>query len=108
MSSAGGTPPALAPVHESAVTDVPEPLFTLDVTCEGAPLQLQGTVGGVPYYFRSRHGRWRIEAGAMIVAEGNGDPSIPLAAALIVDALWPHFMRPELDAREEARWVDRG
>jgi hypothetical protein len=28
------------------------------------PVQVAGTVDGVPFYFRSRHGEWRVEIGA--------------------------------------------
>jgi hypothetical protein len=33
------------------------------VTCLGAPLQIEGFIDGVPFYFRARHDKWRLEAG---------------------------------------------
>lgn len=81
-------------------------LLRMNITCMGAPLLIEGDVAGVPWEYRGRHGRWGITVGDdMIVGAGKGDPSIPLAMALIVDALWAHFMLPELDAREEAQHV---
>jgi hypothetical protein len=34
-----------------------------EITCSAAPLQIEGTIDGVPFYFRSRWTSWRIGIG---------------------------------------------
>jgi hypothetical protein len=85
----------------SNLTPKSGPMFTLYVRCLGAPLLLDGMVGTVPWEFRGRHERWRIEVGDMVIQEGKGTPSIPLAVALVIEALWAHYLSPEVDHREE-------
>jgi hypothetical protein len=47
------------------------------VTCVAAPLQIEGSVDGVSFYFRARHGKWRLEAGTHsqgeVIAAGDTD-----------------------------------
>lgn len=80
------------------------PLFTFDITCLGAPLQIEGTASGRPYYFRARHRRWRLELDGLMIADGQGEPSVPMAVALIVQAVWAHYLVPELNAREDEQY----
>lgn len=47
---------------------VRNPEIKMEVTCPAAPLQIEGTINGVPFYFRSRWTRWSIGVG--------GDPVI--------------------------------
>lgn len=43
------------------------------VTCPAAPLQIDGNVSGVPFYFRARHDKWRLEVYNEIIASGDTD-----------------------------------
>ena len=36
------------------------------LTCRYCPVQIEGTVNGLPFYFRARHDHWR-----MTIAEGD-------------------------------------
>jgi hypothetical protein len=60
------------------------------VTSWAAPLQLSGLVGGLPFYFRSRHGRWTIEGGGRVYGFGDWDvEDVSEAMALVLEC--PHF-----------------
>lgn len=60
------------------------------VTSWAAPLQLSGMVGGLPFYFRSRHGRWTIEGGLKVYGYGDWDvETVAEAMALVLDC--PHY-----------------
>lgn len=50
-------------------------LMTFTVTCLWCPLQIEGHVGEIPFYFRARHGHWRVSSSPLgtIYAEGEGD-----------------------------------
>jgi hypothetical protein len=57
---------------------MPHPTMNLTVTCWAAPFQLTGDVCGVPFYFRCRHDRWRLEVPGAPAhtpdgADGDGD-----------------------------------
>jgi hypothetical protein len=41
-----------------------------EITCSACPVQVEGTIDEVPFYFRSRWGHWRIGIGGDVV----GDP----------------------------------
>jgi Protein of unknown function (DUF2384) len=58
-----------------------------------APTQVEGTVDGVPFYFRSRHGDWRIEIGEGEQRwgyGGGGEPSPAEVASMLAKSfeLW--------------------
>lgn len=69
------------------------------VTCLGAPLQIEGRVDGVRFYFRARHNVWRLEVHPDTphqeqIGEGEGDEfTVGQAADLITNELsgwlWP-------------------
>lgn len=39
---------------------MPHPTMNLKVTCWAAPFQMEGDVCGIPFHFRSRHGRFSL------------------------------------------------
>lgn len=55
------------------------------VTCAGAPVQIEGTIDGVPLYFRARHNEWSLTIGDWSIGTEFGTES---------DASW----MPELQA----------
>jgi len=69
------------------------------------PVQVAGTVDGVPFYFRSRHGEWRVEIGAQSpwVYEG-GLCSPDEVASLLAQAfaVW-RTQRGPTDSQSEVR-----
>lgn len=36
------------------------PKIEIRCTCSASPNQFEGTVNGLPFYFRARHGGWRL------------------------------------------------
>jgi hypothetical protein len=42
------------------------------VTCHGCPLQIEGTLDGLPVYFRFRYGQWWFGVGPEAVAVAMG------------------------------------
>jgi hypothetical protein len=72
------------------------------VTCLACPLQIEGHVDGVPFYFRARHDRWRLEvrqagplaAPAEVIAQGDTDEftegqAVDLIVAEMGKWIWP-------------------
>lgn len=48
----------------TALPDPPAPASLIIASLGGnCPVQATGTVAGVPFYFRARHGHWRVEIG---------------------------------------------
>jgi hypothetical protein len=49
--------------------------FIIQITCAGAPWQAEGEVCGIPFYFRERHDRWRLESvlNGIHVQRAHGD-----------------------------------
>jgi len=39
-----------------------EARFEFRITCKAVPVQIQGTIDGHPFYYRARHGHWRLHA----------------------------------------------
>jgi len=75
-------------------------LIRFDVTCEAAPLQIEGIWARwagyeepiQTFYFRARHHRWRLDAPyKTVIAEGEGDFSIGEAVNLISRAMTKRF-----------------
>ena len=44
----------------------------MEMTCEIAPVQIEGTINGKPFYFRSRYKRW-----TMTIVHENKNPVFP-------------------------------
>ena len=36
--------------------------FQFKITCEACPVQIDGTIDGQPFYYRARHGHWKLHA----------------------------------------------
>lgn len=51
------------------------PDIKAEITCGACPLQIEGTINGVPFYFRSRWDRWRIGIGGEPVGEPEWERS---------------------------------
>jgi hypothetical protein len=47
---------------QTALCESKSGLAAFEIWCLAAPLWIEGHVDGVPFYFRLRHERWRIEA----------------------------------------------
>lgn len=62
-----------------------------NVTCLATPLQIDGHVDGVRFYFRARHDAWRLELPDFtdeVIGSGDGDEFTPgQAADLIVQVM---------------------
>lgn len=83
------TRPAV-PWWESDYPDRPPPSIQMTVTSAGAPWQAEGEVCGIPFYYRSRHGRWMLHStlNGIYVTRANGSPEIwgvPEVLRLILD-----------------------
>ena len=78
------------------------------ITCGGAPLVIEGTIGEHALFYRSRHESWHIELDDKLIASGrdeNGVDSQSIAEALRLIGV--HCYRPIWDtvnAREEIKW----
>lgn len=62
--------------HECCDNGICEAIIDISqyrVTCPAAPLQIDGNVSGVPFYFRARHHKWRLEAYGEIIGSGDTD-----------------------------------
>lgn len=73
---------------------LPDPEASFDTreyrfTCMGGPLQIKGHVDGFPFYFRARHGRWRLEigqsGGGTVIAWGDTDDFTPGQAVDLIE-----------------------
>ena len=81
------------------------PHLTLTVTTVAAPFQMEGLLGDIRWYYRARHGKWRIELDDQVVAGGTVSESYDLADAI------GHVLRTFADelmimfnADEDVRW----
>jgi hypothetical protein len=69
------------------------------------PVQVTGTVDGMPFYFRSRHGEWRVEIGAQgqwIYDGGLYTPDEVVSMLAHVFAMW-RAQRGLTDSQSEVR-----
>ena len=78
----------------------------LKVTCVAAPVQIEATVDGHEYYYRARHGRYRIERDGEIVDSGDliDDCSVRVGIELMAPHLAIELMleyNTWMDAKEE-------
>ena len=76
------------------------------VTCEAAPLQIEGFCNGRSFYFRARHGRWTLDCpppdpgGFHTIASGETEPEFGEAVEIIREAMYRLPMPQEFPDRE--------
>lgn len=62
----------------------------IEVTCEAAPLQIEGHLGGFPFYFRARFNHW-----SFTIVEPGADPvGRPELTKLVFDRTRPFGVWP--------------
>jgi hypothetical protein len=80
----------------------------IDITLLGGncPVQAEGTVNGVPFYFRARGARWTMGIGGDVV--GNPDWRVELPYGTDYEAGWMSLEEAEAFIRIAARlWLEQ-
>lgn len=68
----------------------------VEVESEMVPLVLAGRRGDTGFWFRARHGMWRLHLGdidGLVIAEGTAEPTLAEAVTLVADHLDRHLRR---------------
>lgn len=74
--------------------------FKYKVTCTGFPLQIEGTIDGVPFYFRARYDEWGMGI-------GGSDPASPvMAPAWSMVGPWGEKGSSDASTMEEAAGIE--
>lgn len=90
--------PEITPSCEHGCGGICEVVFgtrTFNVTCLAAPLQIDGQVDGVKFYFRARHDKWRLELpdfGDRQIGAGDSDDFTPGQAADLITQVMNGFL----------------
>jgi hypothetical protein len=69
------------------------------VSCYGAPLQIEGVIGNTRFYYRERHGNWRIEYPRRS-AYGKSDPEHDECMSLALSRIMEGYLSLTSEERQ--------